>query len=142
MTAPQEHVRVGESRAEALAADALTLPLGHEAARDALTALYYVRTLPLTQGSIVNVPINEAGSILQLQVAAAEPETITYRGQPTAAVRLEPRLMRRIERRRPVTMTLWMSADGRIPLRAVLQAGFGRVRAELAGLSGAGAAVN
>ncbi len=125
------NVRVGESRAEALAADAVTLPLGHEAARDALTALYYVRTLPLTQGSIVNVPINDGGAILQLQVAAAEPETITYRGQPTAAVRLEPRLMRRIERRRPVTMTLWMSADGRIPLRAVLRAGFGRVRAEL-----------
>ena len=126
-----QHVRVGDSRDEALSADAVTVPLGNEAARDALTALYYVRTLSLTSGNILTVPINESGSLLQLQVAVAEPETINYRGQETAVVRLEPRLMRRLVRSQPVTLTLWMSADGRVPLRAVLQAGFGRVRAEL-----------
>ncbi len=126
-----QHVRVGNSRDEALSTDALTLPLGNDAARDMLTALYFIRTLPLASGSIVTVPLNEAGSVLQLEVAAAEPETIAYRGQPTAVVRLEPRLIRRSDGQQPTSMTLWMSADGRVPLRAVLQTGFGRVRAEL-----------
>jgi hypothetical protein len=126
------HIRVGTSRDSALAADALTLPLTAEAARDALTAFYYVRTLPLNPGSIVTVPLNEAGATLVLQVAAAEQEAISHDGQTVAAIRLEPRLMRRIERRQPLAMTFWLSADGRrIPLRMILQGGFGRVRAEL-----------
>jgi hypothetical protein len=125
------HVRVGASREAALAAEALSLPLADEA-RDALTALYYVRTLQLAAGTIVSVPVNEAGSSLVLQVAAAEQETIEHRGRQTAVIRVEPRLMRRIERRRPISMTIWMSVDERrLPLRLILEAGFGRVRAEL-----------
>jgi hypothetical protein len=49
-----------------------------------------------------------------------------------AAIRVEPRLMRRIERRQPLSMTIWLSADGqRVPLRVIVRAGFGQVRAEL-----------
>ena len=126
------NIRVGESRDAALRPEALTLPLGPSDSRDALTALYYVRTLPLSRGSMVSVPVNDAGSSLQLQVSVAEPEMIDQRGRRTPAIRLEPRLMRRMERRRPLSMTLWLSNDGRrIPLRAVVDAGYGRVRAEL-----------
>jgi hypothetical protein len=130
-TRTARHVRVGDTRDEALAVDATTLPLESAAARDFLTALYFVRTLPLSSGSMVSVPINEAGANMDLEVAVAEPETIAYRGQSTPVVRLEPRMMRRLEGGRPVAMTLWLSADGRVPLRAVIQAGFGRIRAEL-----------
>jgi hypothetical protein len=127
------NVRVGDSLDAARGADALSLPLGAEAARDALTALYYVRTLPLSAATIVTVPINEAGASLVLQVAVADAEAIEHRGRMTPTIRLEPRLMRRIERRRPVSMTIWLSADDRrVPLRIVIEAGFGRVRAELA----------
>jgi hypothetical protein len=78
------------------------------------------------------VPINEAGNNLVMQVAVAEPETIEVRGTPHRALRLEPRLMRRIERRRPINMTIWLSDDDRrVPLRAVVEAGFGRVRLDL-----------
>jgi hypothetical protein len=126
------HVRLGETRAAALAPAALVLPLGAEAARDALSALYYVRTLTLSPGSMVSVPLNEAGVSMVLQVAVAEAQTIEHQGRPITALRLEPRLMRRIERRRPVAMTIWLSADERrIPLRLFVEAGFGRVRAEL-----------
>ena len=110
----------------------MTLPLGAESARDALSALYYVRPLPLTAGSIVSVPMNEAGTALTLQVSVAEAETITYNNAAIQAIRLEPRVMRRVERRRPITITLWLSADQRrIPLRAVIDAGFGLIRLEL-----------
>ncbi len=126
------HVRVGDTRAAAMAADALTLPLGAPTARDAITALYYVRTLPLAAGTILNVPINEAGTSLVLQISAAATETIDLAGRPTAALRLEPRLMRRLERRRPIVLTVWLSVDERrVPLRVIVEAGFGRVRAEL-----------
>lgn len=110
----------------------MTLPLGAVAARDALSVLYYVRTLPLGPGDVLSVPMNEAGTSLVLQVSVAAPETIDVLGRATAALRLEPRAMRRIERRRPVAMTLWLSADERrVPLRALVDAGFGSLRLEL-----------
>ena len=101
-------------------------------ARDALTAFYYVRTLPLAPGTVTMVPINEAGNPLVLQVGAGEVEQIDYRGTRMNARRLAPRLMRRIERRRPIALTVWLSDDDRrIPLRVVVEAGFGRVRLDL-----------
>lgn len=110
----------------------MTLPLGAQDARDALTALFYVRTLPLPPGSIVSIPMNEAGALLTLQVSVAEPEDIDSMGRRVRAVRLEPRIMRRIERRRPIAITLWLTADERrVPLRALVDAGFGRIRLEL-----------
>ena len=110
----------------------MALPLGAASARDAFSALYYVRTLPLESGSIITVPLNEAGTSLVLQVSVADVETLEHRGTRVAALRLEPRIMRRIERRRPVAITLWLSADARrIPLRAFVDAGFGRIRLEL-----------
>ena len=130
------NIRVGESRDAALAPDAVILPLGPVDSRDAMTALYYVRTLALSRGSMVSVPINEAGTAYLLQVWGAEPETIDHRGRPTPAIRLEPRLMRQTERRPRVTMTVWLSSDARrVPLRAIIDAGFGRVRAELVELN-------
>ena len=130
------NIRVGGSRDAALAPDAVILPLEPVDSRDAMTALYYVRTLALSRGSMVSVPINEAGTAFLLQVWGAEPETIDHRGRPTSAIRLEPRLMRQTERRARVTMTVWLSSDTRrVPLRAIIDAGFGRVRAELVELN-------
>jgi hypothetical protein len=112
----------------------MTLALGHEAARDALSSLYYVRTLPLTTGSIFSIPMNEAGTSLMLEVSVGEVESVQSRGRRVDAWRLEPRVMRRVERRRPIAMTLWVSADERrVPLRALVDAGFGRIRLELTG---------
>jgi hypothetical protein len=125
-------VRVAESLPAARRPEALALPLAAPSTRDAVTALFYVRTLPLAPGAIVRVPINEAGSNLILQVAVAEHESLEIAGVATPALRLEPRLMRRIERRRPIAMTIWLSDDARrVPLRALIEAGFGRVRLDL-----------
>jgi hypothetical protein len=126
------HVRIGATRDAAVASDALTLPLVADAARDALTALFYIRTLDLAPGASTTIPINEAGTSLIVEVSAVEAELIEHHGRPTPALRLEPRITRRLERRRPVAVTLWLSADRRrIPLRAIVDAGFGRVRVEM-----------
>jgi hypothetical protein len=110
----------------------MTLPLGADAARDALTAFYYVRTLPLEPGSIISLPMNEAGTPLVLQVSVADVEDVEHGGSRVRALRLEPRVMRRIERRRAVAITLWLTDDERrVPLRALVDAGFGRIRLEL-----------
>lgn len=125
-------VRVGESSAAARQLEALTLPLGANESRDAVTAFFYVRTLPLQPGAIVTVPLNEGGARLLLQVSVAEHETIEIGGVRVPTLRLEPRLMRRIERRRPLNMTVWLTDDDRrVPARVVVDAGFGRVRADL-----------
>jgi hypothetical protein len=125
--------RYGYDRASNLVqTDQMALPLGSPAARDAIAALYYVRTLPLSPGNIIAVPLNEAGTSLVLQVSVGDVERIDHRGQRVQALRLEPRVMRRIERRRPIAITLWLSADTeRVPLRALVDAGFGRIRLEL-----------
>lgn len=123
---------VYDREAKTLQTDQMALPLGDAAARDALSALYYVRTLPLLPGAIVSVPMNEAGTRLMLQVQVAEVEEIEREDRSIPALRLEPRVMRRIERRRPIAMTLWLTADDRrIPLRAVVDAGVGVIRLEL-----------
>jgi hypothetical protein len=130
--AAARRVRVGSTPANALDPGALTLPLVPEA-RDAVTALFYVRTLPFVTGARFSAPLNEAGQGLVLQVDVAGEEAVVANGKTTRAWRLEPRIMRRIERRRPVAVTLWMSADERrVPLRAIVDAGFGRIRLELA----------
>jgi Protein of unknown function (DUF3108) len=130
----REHarIRVGATSAEARAGEALTLPLGAAMARDAVSALYYMRTLPLEPRTVINVPLNEAGTSLVLQVATGTLETIEIGGRRRPAFRLDPRVMRRIERRRPLIMSIWLSTDEpRVPLKVLVDAGFGRLHAEL-----------
>jgi hypothetical protein len=109
----------------------ITLPLG-AAARDPISALFYVRTLPVGATAPIAVPISDNGRRLTLQVPEAHPETIVIDGRSWSALKLEPRLSDRIERG-PLTITAWVSADARrIPLLVEVSAGFGLVRLELA----------
>jgi hypothetical protein len=100
--------------------------------RDALTALYYARSVPLAAGEIVKIPLNDGGRNLILELRAAADETIVFEGRNVPAIRLEPRIVQRVARRRPLELTVWLSRDGRrVPLRADVSAGFGRVQLEL-----------
>jgi hypothetical protein len=76
--------------------------------------------------------MNEAGTRLMLQVQVGEVEELEHADRTVRVLRLEPRVMRRIERRRPIALTVWLTADvRRIPVRAIVDAGFGRIRMEL-----------
>ena len=103
----------------------MTLPL-EAAARDPLTALFYVRGLPMEPGSHVALPLNDNGRRLTLDVSMGGVETIALDGHPRSAWRLEPLLTNRLARRGPMNLTAWLSADARrVPLT---HRGGGRVR--------------
>ncbi len=102
------------------------------AARDPLTAFFYLRTLALEPGARVQVPINDNGRNLTLDVEVGKPETIRVGGKDVSALRLMPVLRQRVERRRPPEIVVWMSRDDRrVPLAADVTAPFGHVRLEL-----------
>jgi hypothetical protein len=100
--------------------------------RDALTALYYVRTLDLTPGRNVDVPIVENGRLSTLGIRAIARESIEVSGRPVDALRVEVDLKQRVPRRRPPQITVWLGA---VPPRALLAAEvhavFGNLRVEL-----------
>ena len=111
--------------------EGVSLPLARSA-RDAISTVFYVRTLPLVTGDRYLIPVNEAGRNLVVDVSVAGRERITVQGRELAAIRLEPQMRRRVERRRPIAATLWVSDDDRkVPLALDLDANFGRVRLEL-----------
>lgn len=124
-------VRAGETIDDARGPAAMALPLP-PGARDTLTALWYLRSLPLAPGFSVTLPVNDAGRSLSLEVRVGDRETIDIGGRVEDAFRVQPRIVARVERRRPIDATIWLSADGRrLPLAADISAGFGRVRLKL-----------
>jgi Protein of unknown function (DUF3108) len=124
-------VRTGPTAEAAGGAGAVTLPVPPDV-RDALRTFYYVRTLPLATGDFLTLPVNDGGRNMTIGLRVGGIETVMHQGRPTTALRLEPHVVRRVERRRPLSVSIWMSVDERrVPLLADVAAGFGRVRANL-----------
>ena len=108
----------------------ITLPLGADA-RDPISALFYLRTLPIAAGTEFLLPLTDNGRRSRLEVGVGDLETITIEGRAWPAWKLAPRLVGRIDGQAP-TITTWVSADARhIPLLIDVAASFGSVRAEL-----------
>jgi hypothetical protein len=124
-------VRTGRTAAEARADGAVTLPMAPEA-RDAIAALFYIRTLPLAPGTRVKFPVNEAGRNLVVELVVEGIERVYAEGHNVDALRITPTIERRVQDRQPFVSTLWLSNDARrVPLILDLDAGFGHVRVEL-----------
>ena len=130
----QAHVvRMGRTVNEARGESGVTLPMSPYS-RDALAALFYARTLPLDPGSRVRIPVNEAGRNAVVELAVGSPERIEVDGKTTEALRVTPTIERRVDDRRPILATIWLSQDRRrVPVVLELEAAFGRVRVELVG---------
>lgn len=124
-------VRSANTLAEAGSATAVALPLS-AGSLDTLTALWYIRALPLAPGLTVVLPVNDGGRGLVVTVRVGERERIEVGGRSEEAFRVEPRIAARVERRQPIDATFWLSADARrLPLVADIAAGFGRIRLKL-----------
>jgi hypothetical protein len=110
---------------------AIALPLAAEA-RDPLTALFYLRTLPLSTGSRFVFPLTDTGRPSTLDVTVGPLETITLGARSWTAWRVEPRIRNRVERRAPLALTAWLSDDARrLPIAVEVAAEFGKARVEL-----------
>jgi hypothetical protein len=121
-------VRIGAPGATAAAVPFRIPP----ATRDALTALFYVRTQPLAVGDTIAAPVNDGGRNLIIRVKVARREPITVQGRQLEAIRLEPSIVERVPRRDPIQGVVWISADARkVVVAADIAAGFGRLRLEL-----------
>jgi len=124
-------VRTGRTLAEALDQEAVVLPMAPRA-RDAISALFYLRTLPLRSGDRIRLPVNEAGRNLIAEVTVNGIDRITSLNKQVEAIRVTPVLQRRVEDRQAPAATIWLSNDERhLPLVLDLAAGFGHVRVEL-----------
>jgi len=128
---PARIVRTGRTLAEALDQEAVVLPMAPRA-RDAISALFYVRTLPLRPGERIRFPVNEAGRNLVAEVTVNGVDRITSLNRRVEAIRVTPVLQRRAADRQPLAATIWLSNDDRrLPLILDLDAGFGHMRVEL-----------
>jgi hypothetical protein len=109
----------------------VTLPTA-PGSRDALSAFYYARTLALPDGATVRVPVNEGGRNLVVEITNRGRTSLPRDGRGAEVFRLEARVQQRLERRRPIEATVWLSADARrIPLAIDVTTAFGTFRAEL-----------
>ena len=101
-------------------------------ARDAVSALYYVRTLALEPAGRVTVPIVEGGQHSTLVLAPGAIERIVAGGGTIEARRVEARLEQRVQRRRMPEITLWVEPGGsRRLIAADIRAVFGNLRVRL-----------
>ena len=110
----------------------ISVPIPQDAL-DPLTLFFYARTLPMTAGSSVRIPMNDANRNFIVELHVGDVETISYKGVPTEAMRTEPQI-RRAEGPLPSHMTVWFSRDGaKIPLLVEISGlvGVGAVRLEL-----------
>jgi hypothetical protein len=109
----------------------VVLPL-RASARDPLSALFYVRTLPLTSGFNAPVLVNDAGRNTTVDVKVTGTESIAIDNQSHEAWKVEPTFVTRLAWREPPRATVWVSRDGRkVPLRIRVSAAFGTVELEL-----------
>lgn len=107
----------------------LPLPRG---ARDALSAFFYARTLPLATGYAARFPVVEGGRSFVVDLAVDRVERVPFAGRQVEAFRVSPRLTSRGDRRRTVRATVWIATDAsRVPLVLEIETGFGSFRAEL-----------
>lgn len=101
-------------------------------ARDGVAALYYVRTLDLTPGATIELPVVENGRNQTLAITAAGAEVVTAGGRSWNATRLEVTVRQRVARRTAPQVTVWLAREAPRPLVAAeVRAVFGNLRIEL-----------
>jgi len=102
---------------------------------DILSALYYVRTRPLTVGQSFEVPVNDGSKTIQLRVEVQAEEEISTDLGKQRAVRVEPAVFDGKLFSGKGRMHVWFSKDAqRVPLQLRAQIGVGTITATLAAI--------
>jgi hypothetical protein len=115
----------------------IALPIPAEAL-DPVSAFYYLRSLPLTAGTTVRVPLDDSGRNLLVDLRSVGFETIRYQGAEIQTLRVEPQVYDQGLQPIGYRLALWLSVDARrIPLRINVEglSGVGSVQMDLVSLS-------
>ncbi len=111
--------------------DGRPLPLPPDA-RDGLSAWFYTRTLPLSTGYRVRVPVVEAGRSYNVDARVDRVERIPLGGRETEAFRMALGVESASDRREVLRAVAWLSTDvRRVPLALEFETSLGLFRAEL-----------
>ena len=90
--------------------------------QDILSAMYFVRTQPLNEGNVIEIPISDAGELYHIEVIAEKPEEVKVDAGKFKTIRLNAKIFDGRFIRRSGEMLLWVSDDARrIPVRARLK---------------------
>jgi uncharacterized protein DUF3108 len=111
--------------------DPITFPMAR-AARDPISTLFFLRTLPLQHGSRFSLPLADNGRQARIDAQVGPQEDLSVDGRPWRAWKVDAHVRESVERRAPPAMAVWISSDPqRIPLVLQVEGDFGTVRAEL-----------
>jgi hypothetical protein len=109
----------------------VTLPLRTDA-RDPLSTLFFLRTLPLGEGFQATVPVSDAGRSTTVNVKLLGAEMIQVNGTRYDTWKLEPTFVERLVWRDPPHATVWVSRDNRrVPVLIRVSGPFGTMEVEL-----------
>ncbi|MSO18971.1 MAG: DUF3108 domain-containing protein [Acidobacteria bacterium] len=102
---------------------------------DILSALYFVRTRPLTVGQFIDVPINDGSKTINLRVEVQAEEDIKTELGVMRAVRVEPAVFDGKLFTGKGRMHVWFSKDAqRVPIQLRAQIGVGTITATIAAI--------
>lgn len=103
---------------------------------DLFSALYYVRSLPLTVGEVYNFPVNEGGATVEVQLTAEMEETVVTPAGTFKAIRTEPTVFNNGVFHRTGRMWVWFSDDDRhLPVMVKAKVSWGTITAVLTSIS-------
>jgi Protein of unknown function (DUF3108) len=100
--------------------------------QDMLSATYFVRTQPLNEGDVIEIPISDAGEVYHIEVVSEKREPVQVDAGKFNAVRLNAKVFDGRFIRRSGEMLLWISDDARrIPVRARIKTSGATVTVDL-----------
>lgn len=99
---------------------------------DILSALYYVRSLPLEVGSKLELPVNDGGKTLSVTVEVQAKEEVKTGAGVFRTIRVEPKVFSGSLFKRSGRMQIWFSDDPqRLPVQLKAKLFFGTISAVL-----------
>ncbi|MBI3950769.1 MAG: DUF3108 domain-containing protein [Acidobacteria bacterium] len=106
--------------------------------QDVVSAVYYVRALPITAGQRIEFPLSDAGKTFDLRVNVVAQEQIQTGLGQFNTLKVQPQIFGEGKLiRKSGELSIWVTDDGhRIPVRALVQGSFGTATLELTSMAG------
>jgi hypothetical protein len=99
---------------------------------DLLSAVFYVRSLPLVLGEVYNFPVNEGGKTVEVQLVPDLKESVTTPAGAYETIRTEPKVFNKVLFQRSGRAWVWFSNDElHLPVMLKAKVAWGTITAVL-----------